>query len=216
MGVHKLGARTTIPVTTNKADQLPALTKDLKKDLTPQEGSKTIPRRVPPTLAAVRNADPSSVCSISALDLQASSPATDDCLACGMVSSMPAQLIDSGPIQTTFAECSSGSVGDVYEPDEALSGSVKDKIANVATNIEHPELVEGAQYVADHAAGSNGVANSVEFGPIPGVDDSTPKSIKRITRKYSLVEVVDDSLIKVPSEFPDVCSNVAAATKKSP
>ncbi|GMH15597.1 hypothetical protein Nepgr_017438 [Nepenthes gracilis] len=108
---------------------------------------------------------------------------------------------------TTYAECSSGSVGDVYENDEALSGSVKDMLADVATNTEHPELDEGAQHVADHAAGSNGVANSVEFGPIPGVDDSTLESITRITRKYSLAEVVDDSLSKVPSEFPEVYSS---------
>ncbi|GMH22894.1 hypothetical protein Nepgr_024737 [Nepenthes gracilis] len=125
----------------------------------------------------VRNADSSG---ISALDQREYSPATDDCLA-------------------------SGSVGDVYAKDKDLSGFVKDKLAIVATNTEHPEVDDGAQYVADHAAGPNGVANSVEFGPIPGIDDSTPESIKRITCKYSLAEVVDDSLIKVPSEFPDVC-----------
>ncbi|GMH21234.1 hypothetical protein Nepgr_023076 [Nepenthes gracilis] len=151
----------------------------------------------------VRNADASYV---NALDQQTCNPATDDCLARGLVSSMPAHLIDSGPIPTTYAECSSGLVGDVYEIDEAHSGSMSVKFANVNTNSEHPELDEGAQNVADHAAGSNGVANSVEFGPIPGVDDSTPESITRITRKYSLVKSVDVSLIKAPSEFPDVSS----------
>ncbi|GMH22898.1 hypothetical protein Nepgr_024741 [Nepenthes gracilis] len=120
---------------------------------------------------------------------------------------MPAQQIDSGPIQNPYPECPAGSVGDVYANDKDLSGSVKDKLAIVATNTEHPEVDDGAQYVADHAAGPNGVANSVEFGPIPGIDDSTPESIKRITRKYSLAEVVDDFLIKVPSEFPDVSSS---------
>ncbi|GMH31737.1 hypothetical protein Nepgr_033581 [Nepenthes gracilis] len=231
---------------------------------------------------------------------------------------MSAHLIDFGPILTTYAKCSSGLVGDVYENDEAHSGSMSDKFANVDTNSEHPELDEffffafgespwaayrssferfvsnpttsaddeggnrelalslpeeeqslssfnldstkllseqannrvigghhpprkerrrhprsleyrtpspsslvhlrqsnfsfapeldeGAQNVADHAAGSNGVANSVVIGPIPGVDDSTPESITRIIRKYSLAEVVDVSLIKAPSEFPDVSS----------
>ncbi|GMH14515.1 hypothetical protein Nepgr_016356 [Nepenthes gracilis] len=133
---------------------------------------------------------------------------------------MPAHLIDSSPIQTTYVACSSGSAGDVYEDDGALSGSMNDELATVVTNTDHPMLDEGAQFVNDHAAGSpqrpsqlglidgsNGVANSDEFGPIPGVDDSTPESIARITRKYSLVEVVDGSLIKAPSEFPDVSSS---------
>ncbi|GMH21105.1 hypothetical protein Nepgr_022947 [Nepenthes gracilis] len=97
-------------------------------------------------------------------------------------------------------------VGDVYENDEAHSGSMSDKFANVDTNSKHPELDEGDQNVADHAAESNGVANSMVIGPIPGVDDSTPESIARITRKYSLAEAVDVSLIKAPSEFPDDCS----------
>ncbi|GMH14006.1 hypothetical protein Nepgr_015847 [Nepenthes gracilis] len=35
----------------------------------------------------------------------------------------------------------------------------------------------------------------------------TPESIARITRKYSLVEGVEGSLIKAPSEFPDVSSS---------
>ncbi|GMH02163.1 hypothetical protein Nepgr_004002 [Nepenthes gracilis] len=151
----------------------------------------------------VRSADVSSV---NALDQQTCNPATDDCLARGLVSSMPAHLIDSGLIPSTYVECSSGLVGDVYEIDEAPSGPMSDKFAIVDTNSEHPELEEGAQNVADHAAGSIGVANSVEFGPIPGVDDSTLESITRITRKYSLAEVVDVSLIKAPSEFPYVSS----------
>ncbi|GMH16881.1 hypothetical protein Nepgr_018722 [Nepenthes gracilis] len=107
---------------------------------------------------------------------------------------MPAQLIDSGPIQTTYAECSSGSVGDVYENDEAHSGSMNDKLANVVTNTDHPELYEGAQYVADHATGSNGVANSEEFGPIPGVDDSTPESITLSPLPGCPVEGFEDSM----------------------
>ncbi|GMH31954.1 hypothetical protein Nepgr_033798 [Nepenthes gracilis] len=152
----------------------------------------------------VRNADSSG---ISALDQQECSPANDDFLARGMVSSMPAQQIDSGPIQNSYPECPAGSIGEVYANDKDLSGFVKDEPTIVATNTEHLEANDGAQYVADHAAGPNGVANSLEFGPILGFDDSTPESIKRITRKYSLAGVVDDSLIKVPSEFPDVCSS---------
>ncbi|GMH29589.1 hypothetical protein Nepgr_031432 [Nepenthes gracilis] len=100
-------------------------------------------------------------------------------------------------------DCLARLVGDVYENDEAHYGSMSDKFANVDTNSEHPELDEGAQNVADHAAGSNGVANSVVIGPILGVDDSTPESIARITRKCSLAEAVDVSLIKAPLEFPD-------------
>ncbi|GMH15571.1 hypothetical protein Nepgr_017412 [Nepenthes gracilis] len=95
--------------------------------------------------SSVRNADPSSVCGISALDQQACSPTTDDCLA--------------------------RSVGDVYENEEALSGSVKDMLADVASNTEHPELDEGAQHGADHAAGSNGVPSEfpeVCSSPLPG------------------------------------------------
>ncbi|GMH21115.1 hypothetical protein Nepgr_022957 [Nepenthes gracilis] len=125
----------------------------------------------------------------------------------GVVPEDVGALSDSGPIQTSLAECSSGSVGDVYEIDVAHSGSMNDKLGNVVTNNDHPELDEGAQYVADHAAGSIGVANSEEFGPIPRVDDSTPESISRITRKYSLAEVVEGSLIKAPSEFPDANSS---------
>ncbi|GMH03503.1 hypothetical protein Nepgr_005342 [Nepenthes gracilis] len=160
---------------------------------------------------------------------------------------MPAQLIDSVPIQTTYATCSSVSVGDVSEDDGALSGSMNDELANVVTNSDHPVLDVGAPFVADHVAGSphrplttldyvpiedgsmgalqasiaglvavsnhhnqidgsNGVAISDEFGLIPGVDDSTLESIARITRKYSLVDVVDGLLIKAPSKFQDVSS----------
>ncbi|GMH19854.1 hypothetical protein Nepgr_021695 [Nepenthes gracilis] len=55
--------------------------------------------------------------------------------------------------------------------------------------------------------GSNGVAISDEFGPIPRVDDSSPESIARITRKYSLVDIVDGLLIKAPSDFHAVSSS---------
>ncbi|GMH17747.1 hypothetical protein Nepgr_019588 [Nepenthes gracilis] len=130
----------------------------------------------------------------------------------------------------------------------AHSGSINDELANVATNIDHPVLDVGAQFVDVHAAGSphrplttldyapieagsmgtlqvstarlvavsnhqyqvdgsNGVAISDEFGPIPRVDDSTPESIARITLKYSLVDVVDGLLSKAPSDFHDVSSS---------
>ncbi|GMH22931.1 hypothetical protein Nepgr_024774 [Nepenthes gracilis] len=139
----------------------------------------------------VRYADVSSV---NALDQQSCVSASVDCLTRGLASSLSAHQIDSGPILT-----SSGLVGDVYENDGAPSGPM---IANVDSNSELPELDEDTQNVADHAGGSFGVANSVVIGPILGVDDSTPESIARITRKYSLAEVVDVSLIKAPSEFP--------------
>ncbi|GMH26500.1 hypothetical protein Nepgr_028343 [Nepenthes gracilis] len=145
----------------------------------------------------VRYADASS---FNALIQQSCNSASDDCLARGLASSMSAHQIDFGPILTTSAKCSSGSVGDVYENDEAHSGPMSNRFANVDTNSELPELDEDSQNVADHADGSYGVANSVVIGPIPGVDDSTPESIARITRKYSLAEVVDVSLIKAPSE----------------
>ncbi|GMH21156.1 hypothetical protein Nepgr_022998 [Nepenthes gracilis] len=150
----------------------------------------------------VRYADVSLV---NALDQQSCNSAPVECLARGLASSMSAHQIDSGPILTTSAKCSSGLVGDVYENDVAPSGPM---IANVDTNSELPVLNEDTQNVADHAGRSFGVANSVVIGPIPGVDDSTPESIARITRKYSLAEVGDVSLIKAPSEFPEdsLCS----------
>ncbi|GMH18604.1 hypothetical protein Nepgr_020445 [Nepenthes gracilis] len=54
--------------------------------------------------------------------------------------------------------------------------------------------------------GSSGDAISDEFGLILGVDGSTPESIARIARKYSLVDVVDGLLYKAPSDFQDVNS----------
>ncbi|GMH26472.1 hypothetical protein Nepgr_028315 [Nepenthes gracilis] len=154
-----------------------------------------------PTLD-VRYADVSSV---NALDQQSCNPAPVVCLARGLASSMSAHQIVSGPLLTTSAKCSSGLVGEDYENDVGPSGPI---IANVDTISERPVLVEDTQNVADHAGRSFGVANSVVIGPIPGVDDSTPESIARITRKYSLAEVEDVSLIKAPSEFPvdSLCS----------
>ncbi|GMH07536.1 hypothetical protein Nepgr_009376 [Nepenthes gracilis] len=128
---------------------------------------------------------------------------------------MPSHLIDSVPIQTTYAACSV-SAGDVSEDDGTLSGSMNDEPANVVTNTDHPVLDVGAPFVANLAAGSphrpltstgvDGVAISDEFGLIPGVDGSTPESIAQIARKYSLIDVVDGLLKKAPSEFQDVRS----------
>ncbi|GMH19817.1 hypothetical protein Nepgr_021658 [Nepenthes gracilis] len=54
--------------------------------------------------------------------------------------------------------------------------------------------------------GSIGIAASAEIGPTPRVDDSTPESIVRITRKYSLADAVDGLLFKAPSDLHDVSS----------
>ncbi|GMH20947.1 hypothetical protein Nepgr_022789 [Nepenthes gracilis] len=70
-------------------------------------------------------------------------------------------------------------------------------LVDVATNTEHLELDEGAQHVADHAAGSNGVANAAE-------------SLECCCFCCCCAEqgfIPDDSLSKVPSEFPEVCSS---------
>ncbi|GMH31876.1 hypothetical protein Nepgr_033720 [Nepenthes gracilis] len=84
------------------------------------------------------------------------------------------------------------------------------------TNAVRSVLDVGAPNVADLAADSPhrplissgvvGVANSVESGLIPGVDGSTPESIARITRKYSLVDAVEGLLNKDPIEFQEVDS----------
>ncbi|GMH03444.1 hypothetical protein Nepgr_005283 [Nepenthes gracilis] len=54
--------------------------------------------------------------------------------------------------------------------------------------------------------GSIGIAASAEVGPTPRVDDSTPESIVRISRKYSLADAVDGLLSKAPSDLHDVSS----------
>ncbi|GMH06149.1 hypothetical protein Nepgr_007989 [Nepenthes gracilis] len=127
---------------------------------------------------------------------------------------MPSQFTDSDPIQTSYAACST-SAGDVPEEDGALFGSMKDEPAIVVTNAVH-SLDVGAPFVADHAAGSphrplintgvDGDAISDELGLNPGVDGSTPESIARIARKYSLANVVDGLLNKAPFEFQEVRS----------
>ncbi|GMH09749.1 hypothetical protein Nepgr_011590 [Nepenthes gracilis] len=67
---------------------------------------------------------------------------------------MPSQLVESVPIQATYAACSSVSVGDGSEDDGVLSGSMNDEHANVVTTTDLPVLDVGAPCVADHVAGS--------------------------------------------------------------
>ncbi|GMH18567.1 hypothetical protein Nepgr_020408 [Nepenthes gracilis] len=102
---------------------------------------------------------------------------------------------------------------------------MKDEPAIGVSNAVHSVLDVGAPFLADHAAGSphrplistgvDGVAISDEFGPIPGVDGSTPESIARIARKYSLVDVVDGLLNKAPFEFQEVRSLSGCPVKRS-
>ncbi|GMH13992.1 hypothetical protein Nepgr_015833 [Nepenthes gracilis] len=135
------------------------------------------------------------------LDHQTGSPANVECYARGKVSSL--------------AACSV-SAGDVPVDDGALSGSMKDEPAYVVTNSDHSLLDVGAPCVDDHVAGSphrpllnagvDGVAIADECGLIPVVDGSTPESIARIARKYSLVDVVDGLLNKVPLVYQAVSS----------
>ncbi|GMH15546.1 hypothetical protein Nepgr_017387 [Nepenthes gracilis] len=177
-------------------------------------------------------------------DRQSCSLAAEECSACGQVSSMPAQQMDSDPFQTTFAECSSDPPG---SRTGALSGSTNAEPANVASSFDNPGLDVGTQVVdalvADYphrqhtnlvcvqigagsleapqastvelgadsnhqhqVDGSIGIAASAEIGPAPRVDDSTPESIVRITRKYSLADAVDGLLFKAPSDLHDVSS----------
>ncbi|GMH31924.1 hypothetical protein Nepgr_033768 [Nepenthes gracilis] len=127
---------------------------------------------------------------------------------------MPSQSTDSDPIQTSYAVCSA-SARNVPEEVGALSGSMKDEPAIVVTNAVH-SLDVGAPFVADHAAGSphrplistgvDGDAISDELGLNPSADGSTPESIARIARKYSLADVVDGLLNKAPFDFQEVRS----------
>ncbi|GMH14522.1 hypothetical protein Nepgr_016363 [Nepenthes gracilis] len=148
------------------------------------------------------------------LNQQTCSPATV-VNACGLASKMPSQIIDSDPSQ---APCDVHSAAAGSTPDEvgAPSGSTIVVTAPGDTNAVQSVLVVGAPFVADLAAesphrppistGVDGGANSVESGLISGVNGSTPESIARITRKYSLVDAVEGLLNKHPIEFQEVGS----------
>ncbi|GMH22101.1 hypothetical protein Nepgr_023944 [Nepenthes gracilis] len=176
---------------------------------------KSLPKTPGPAVG--KRAVSSPVCGGSALDVgvlnqQTRSPATV-VTARGLASKMPSQIIDSDPILTS-CDVYSASAGYTPEEDGAPSGSVKDVTAIGDTNAVHSVLDVGAPCVADHAAdsphrplistGVDGDAISVELGLIPGVDGYTPESIARITRKYSLVDVVEGLLNKAPIEFQEV------------
>ncbi|GMH21007.1 hypothetical protein Nepgr_022849 [Nepenthes gracilis] len=142
------------------------------------------------------NSPPVIVLDNGDLDQQTGSPANVECYARGKVTAC------------------SVSAGDVPKDDGALSGSMKVEPAYVVTNSDHSILDVGAPCADDHVAGSphrrpsgvDGVAIADEYGLDSGVDGSTPESIARIARKYSLVDVVDGLLNKVPLVCQDVRS----------
>ncbi|GMH31914.1 hypothetical protein Nepgr_033758 [Nepenthes gracilis] len=118
----------------------------------------------------------------------------------GLASKMPTQIIVSDPSQ---APCDVHSASAGFTPEEvgAPSGSMLVVTATGETNAVRSVLDVGAPNVAVLAADSphrplisSGVAElqiQRESGLIPGVDGSTPESIARITRKYSLVDAVE-------------------------
>ncbi|GMH25376.1 hypothetical protein Nepgr_027219 [Nepenthes gracilis] len=91
----------------------------------------------------------SPVCGGNALDdgatQQPCCPAIDVCSARGLVSTMPSQLIDSDPFQTSYAACAA-SAGDDSEEDGAPSGSLKDEpvigVAIADQSVEVPSAEE--------------------------------------------------------------------------
>ncbi|GMH19210.1 hypothetical protein Nepgr_021051 [Nepenthes gracilis] len=156
----------------------------------------------------------------------ASAGITPGCVMLLVLLCYAADLLGVNGFQIPRAAVGLANAGDVPVDDGALSGSMNDEPANVVTNTDHPVLDVGAPFVADHAAGSphrpltstgvDGVAISDEFGLIPGVDGSTPESIARIARKYSLVDVVDGLLNKAPSDCPIKGSEASVAEAVQP